>query len=99
MKTLDTLSEKNTRLELAQIFAFEQSVITEYQQRLQNGEDFILLAKESMKKAGEDSTHYYMGWIGWKDMGIGPEDTAYSLEPGQNSTPYLHVTGGISFYY
>ena len=50
MKTLDTLSEKNTRLELAQIFAFEQSVITEYQQRLQNGEDFILLAKESMKR-------------------------------------------------
>ena len=30
-----------------------------------------------MKKAGEDSTHYYMGWIGWKDMGIGPR--GYSL--------------------
>ena len=85
--------KKNPRLELAQIFAFEQSVITEYQQRLQNGEDFILLAKESMKKVGEDSTHYYMGWIGWKDMGIGPEDTAYSLEPGQISTPVSSRNG------
>ena len=72
---------------------FEQAVIAEYQQRLQNGEDFILLAKESMKKVGEDSTHYYMGWIGWKDMGIGPEDTAYSLEPGQISTPVSSRNG------
>ena len=85
--------KKNTRLELAQIFALEQTVIAKYQQRLQNGEDFIRLAKESMKKVGEDSTHYYMGWIGWKDMGIGPEDTAYSLEPGQSSIPVSSSNG------
>ena len=37
-----------------------------------------------------------MGWIGWKDMGIGPEDTATHLNLARLVHPSLHVTGGIS---
>lgn len=89
----DAFRKKNSRLELAQIFTREQSKITEYQQRIQNGEDFIALAKEAMKIIGEDTTQYYMGWVGWKDMGIGPENMAYSLEPGQISAPVSSRNG------
>ena len=89
----DAFRKKNSRLELAQIFTREQSKITEYQQRIQNGEDFIALAKEAMKIIGEDTTQYYMGWVGWKDMGIGPENMAYSLEPGQISAPVSSHNG------
>ena len=89
----DAFRKKNSRLELAQIFTSEQSKITEYQQRIQNGEDFIALAKEAMKIIGEDTTQYYMGWVGWKDMGIGPENMAYSLEPGQISAPVSSHNG------
>lgn len=89
----DAFRKKNSRLELAQIFAREQRIITEYQQRIQNGEDFIALGKESMTIIGEDTTQYYMGWVGWKDMGIGPENTAYSLEPGQISAPVSSRNG------
>ena len=89
----DAFRKKNSRLELAQIFTREQSKITEYQQRIQNGEDFIALAKEAMKIIGEDTTQYYMGWVGWKDMGIGPENMAYLLEPGQISAPVSSRNG------
>ena len=89
----DAFRKKNSRLELAQIFTREQSKITEYQQRIQNGEDFIALAKEAMKIIGEDTTQYYMGWVGWKDLGIGPENMAYSLKPGQISAPVSSRNG------
>ena len=89
--------KKNTRLELAQIFSQNEADIINYERRLQNGEDFSSLAKESMLKVGEDSSRYYMGWIGWKDMGIGPENAAYSLEIGEISAPTPSLNGWHMF--
>ena len=84
---------KNTRILLHQIYAKTREEIITYQKYLNNGENFYKFAKESMKIVGLDSTTYNMGWVGWQDLGLGPESTAYALEINEISKPVASLNG------
>ena len=46
-----------------------------------------------MIRAGTDSSAYNMGWIEWRDLGLGPESVAYALDIGEISEPVSSLNG------
>lgn len=83
----------NTRISLEQIFAPTSEQIIHYHQQLEDGANFKQLAKISMIRAGTDSSTYKMGWIEWRDLGLGPESVAYALDIGEISEPVSSLNG------
>lgn len=84
---------KNKRILLHQIYAKTREEIKIYVDRLNKNENFNDLAKESMEILGLDSTAYIMGWVGWQNLGLGPESTAYDLEINEISKPVPSLNG------
>ena len=60
---------------------------------VEDGANFKQLAKISMIRAGTDSSAYNMGWIEWRDLGLGPESVAYALDIGEISEPVSSLNG------
>jgi len=83
----------NTRIAVEQIFAPTSEQIIHYHQQLEDGANFKQLAKISMIRAGTDSSAYNMGWIEWRDLGLGPESVAYALDIGEISEPVSSLNG------
>ena len=83
----------NTRIAVEQIFAPTSEQIIHYHQQLEDGDNFKQLAKISMIRAGTDSSAYNMGWIEWRDLGLGPESVAYALDIGEISEPVSSLNG------
>lgn len=91
--TREAFNRINTRILLEQIFAPSPEQITAYHQQLVQGANFEQLAKASMIQAGIDSLAYMMGWIEWRDLGLGPESVAYNLDIGEISEPVSSLNG------
>lgn len=91
--TREAFNRINTRLLLEQIFAPSLDQITTYHKQLVQGANFEQLAKTSMIRAGIDSSAYLMGWVEWRDLGLGPETVAYKLDIGEISEPVSSLNG------
>lgn len=91
--TREAFNRINTRLLLEQIFAPSLEQITTYHKQLVQGASFEQLAKTSMIRAGIDSSAYLMGWVEWRDLGLGPETVAYKLDIGEISEPVSSLNG------
>ena len=91
--TREAFNRTNTRILLEQIFAPSPEQITAYHQQLVLGANFEQLAKASMIRAGTDSSAYKMGWVEWRDLGLGPESVAFKLDIGEISEPVSSLNG------
>ncbi len=90
----DAFLRKNASVKLEQIYAPTFDQIEQYSQKLSGDSSlFQSMAQQSMIEAGEQPNQYLMGWVGWNQMDLSPEKTAFSLAIGEISEPVQSLSG------
>lgn len=89
----EAFHRSNTEAELQHIYAQTEEEILRFKDQLQEGQSFDSLASESMLKAGQPKDSYNLGWIGWNQIDLSAEKTAFGLNVGEISDPVRSARG------
>lgn len=92
-ETRDALQRQQRRLYVRQLFARTEDDVRRLRARVEAGEPFAQVARETMPDSAVATRGGALGWIGWGDTDLNVEEVLYALPPDSLSAPVPSLLG------